>query len=280
MTVPRRAFGSSGVELSALALGTMRMAPPKFNAATALQLLLHLSDMGVTSFHVSHEYESHAFACEALAALRRERPSAPIEVIAKLAAPHFDEDGFSADRLRKRTDALLRDLPVERVDVVQWMVRQTPNEDGPRLAILERDRPLIADAAARLKAQGKIGAFAVFSYSEPFRRAVAPEPWCDGLVDYLNPMELDAAPWLDQLHARGQGFIALRPLFAGKLARQPADIDAALRFPLLHPATAAIVVSLSDLGQADEAIAAAEAACAEPEAFRAASTRYGGASPT
>src|SRR5271154_5862897 len=140
MLVPRRAFGRSGVGLSTLAFGTMRLMAPKFDADSALALLLHLSDHGVTSFHVSHEYESYAFVCDALAALRQARPAAPIELIAKIAAPHFDETGFSADRLRERVEALLERLPAERVDVVQWMVRHTPNEDAPRLAILARDR--------------------------------------------------------------------------------------------------------------------------------------------
>jgi aryl-alcohol dehydrogenase-like predicted oxidoreductase len=258
MAVPRRGFGRSGVSLSALAFGTMRLAPPKFDAASALALMLHLADHGVTSFHVSHEYDSFAFVCDALAALRRARPAAPIELIAKVAAPHFDETAFSAERLREQVEALLRRLPAERVDVVQWMVRHTPNDDAPRLAILQRDRPAVAEVAQRLKADGKIGAFAVFPYSEAFRRAALIEPFVDGLVDYLNPGELEAAPWLDGIEARGQGFVALRPLFAGALARDPGSVDAALRFPLLHPATAAMVISLSDRRQADQAIAAAQ----------------------
>lgn len=273
MAVPRRAFGGSGVELSALALGTMRMMAPKFDAAGAVDLLLRLADHGVTTFHVSHEYDSYPFVCEALVALRRARPAAPIELIAKLASPHFDEDGFAAERLRARIDALLHRLPADRVDVVQWMVRHTPNDDAPRLAILARDRAAIADAAAQLKAAGRIGAFAVFPYSEPFRRAVLAEPFVDGLVDYLNPSELEAAAWLDALQAAGRGFVAMRPLFAGQLPRDRASVDAALRFPLLHPATAAIVVSLSDTRQADQAIAAAQTR-ADAGAFRQALTGY------
>jgi aryl-alcohol dehydrogenase-like predicted oxidoreductase len=274
MAVPRRAFGASGVDLSALALGTMRLTPPRFDAAGALTLLLHLADRGVTSFHVSHEYDSFDFVCEALAGLRRARPAAPIELIAKIAAPHFDETGFLAERFSARIEALLHRLPAERVDVVQWMVRLTPNDDAPRLAVLERDRVAVAETSLRLKAQGKIGAMAVFPYSEPFRRVALAEPFVDGLVDYLNPSELDAARSLDALHTRGQGFIALRPLFAGKLAQDRAAVDAALSFSLLHSATAAMVVSLSDLRQADQAIAAAGAQ-ADRDAFGRALAGYG-----
>lgn len=274
MRVPRRAFGRSGVELSTLAFGTMRLTPPKFDADSAMALLGRLSDHGVTSFHVSHEYDSYPFVCDAMAALRRARPAAPVELIAKIASPHFDESGFSAERLRERIEALLLRLPAERVDVVQWMVRHTPNEDAPRLAILQRDRLAAAEAAERLKAEGKIGAFAVFPYSEPFRRAVLPETFVDGLVDYLNPRELEAVPWLDALQARGQGFVAMRPLFAGEVSRDPASVDAALRFPLLHPATAAMVVSLSDVRQADQAIAAAAETRPDQDAFSRAVASY------
>jgi aryl-alcohol dehydrogenase-like predicted oxidoreductase len=274
MDVPRRSFGGSDVTLSALALGTMRLAPPKFDADGAMALLLHLSDHGVSSFHVSHEYDSHGFVCAALAGLRRARPAAPVELIAKLASPHFDETAFSAQRLRERVETLLRQLPAQRVDVVQWMVRHTPNDDGPRLAILRRDREIIAEAAERLTAEGKIGAFAVFPYSAPFRAAALNEPFVAGLVDYLNPRELETAAWLDRLHASGQGFVAMRPLFAGALQRDPASIAAALRFPLLHPATAAIVVSLSNRAQADQAIAQA-ATPADRDAFAQAAAAYG-----
>lgn len=276
MLVPRRRFGGSDVTLSALALGTMRLAPPKFDADSALALITHLADHGVSSFHVSHEYDSHGLACEALAALRRARPSAPIELIAKLASPHFDETAFSARRLTDHVDALLRQLPARRVDVVQWMVRHTPNDDAPRLEILRRDREIIAEAAERLTAAGKIGAFAMFPYSEPFRAAALAEPFVAGLVDYLNPRELEAAAWLDRLQAGGQGFVAMRPLFAGAVARE--DVDAALRFPLLHTATAAIVVSLSNLAQADQAIAAA-ATAPDREAFARALAGYASVRP-
>lgn len=275
MPVPRRRFGGSDVTLSTLALGTMRLTSPKFDADSALALLTHLADHGVTSFHVSHEYESHGFTCAALAALRRARPSAPIELIAKLASPHFDETAFSARRLTDHVETLLRQTQARRVDVVQWMVRHTPNDDAPRLDILRRDRDAIAEAAERLAAQGKIGAFAMFPYSEPFRAAALAEPFVAGLVDYLNPKELEAAPWLHRLQARGQGFVAMRPLFAGAVTRGPVGVDDALRFPLLHPATATMVVSLSNRAQADQAIAAA-ATPADRDAFAQAAAAYAG----
>ena len=51
MGVPRRAFGSSDVGLSALALGTMRMMTPKFDADSAI----HLMDCGVAAKSNLHD---------------------------------------------------------------------------------------------------------------------------------------------------------------------------------------------------------------------------------
>ena len=79
--------------------------------------------------------------------------------------------------------------------------------------------------------------------------------------------------WMRFKHER-QGFVAMRPLFAGEVSRNPASVDAALRLPLLHPATAAMVVSLSDVRQADQAIAAAAETRPDLDAFSRAAASY------
>lgn len=242
MAVPRRAFGASGVELATVTFGTMRLLASGFDVASATGFLLSLYDAGVTSLHVSAEYESWRLTCEVVRALRKARPNGPLEIVAKHAAPHFDEVGFDPAVARARLDALRLGLGVDRIDVVQWMVRHTPNEDTPRLAVLDRDAAAIEDAWAGMKADGAVGAVTVFPYSAAFLRAALDLPWLDGLIDYLNLLELDAAPFLDALAASGRGFAAIRPLAAGRLADRAKE---ALRFPLLHPATASLIVTAS-----------------------------------
>ena len=264
---PRRPFGASGVELSALGFGVMRLAEKGFDADTAADFVTRLYDRGVTTFHVSHEYESHALACAALRGLRRRRPGARIEVVAKLAAPHFDQTGFDGRHAEGLIEALRRDLDVERIDLVQWMVRHTPNTDAPRLAILARDADRAGAVWAGLRQAGRIGALGVFPYSDAFAQAALDLPWVDGIVTYLNLEETEAAAYLDRLWTEGRGFVAIRPLNGGRLA---ANVRNAIRFPLLHPAVASTLLSVSTQAQAAEAIDAARQAVPDREAFQAA----------
>jgi aryl-alcohol dehydrogenase-like predicted oxidoreductase len=275
--IPRRRFGRSPIELSALCFGCMRLSPSRFDLKGAVELLLTLFDRGVTSFHSSHEYDTYAFFCAALRELRQLRPGRPIETIVKIGVPHFDEPEFSAARLRSLIDAELRNLRVDRVDIVQWLVRHTPNDDAPRLDILRRASSSIHEVWQRLHTEGKVGLLAVFPYSDAFLRASLELPDVAGLVTYLNLIETEAVPHLDGLAASGRGFAAIRPLNAGMLvsdrgehscAAVPAirgilqDIEAspstltrlALQFPLWHPAVATVIASLSSPEHAEEAM--------------------------
>ena len=242
----------------------MRLLAPRFDVASATDLLLSLYDQGVTGLHVSAEYDSWPVTCAAVKALRKARPGGPLEIVAKHAAPHFNEAGFDPAIARARIDELRLGLGVDRIDVVQWMVRHTPNEDTPRLEILSRDAALIEDAWSGMKSGGAIGALAVFPYSVAFLKAARDLAWVDGIVDYLNLIELDAAPFLDGLAASGKGFAAIRPLAAGKLADRAAE---ALAFPLLHPATASVIVTASSPANVAMALSAGRTT-ADPEVFR------------
>lgn len=252
--------------MSALCFGVMRLAQRGFDEAQATDFLARLYDRGVTSIHVSHEYESHALACAAVRGLRRIRPGAQLEIVAKLASPHFDESAFHAERVVARIEALRRDLSADRIDLVQWMTRHTPNEDAPRLAILKRDAGKIGETFAGLKASGRVGALGVFPYSDAFLRAALDYAWTDGVVSYLNLQETETVPYLDRLASEGRGFVAIRPLNAGALA---ADAERAIGFPLKHPAVASVIMSLSNAAQADTALAAVAGATADAAAFHA-----------
>lgn len=276
----RRTFGRSGVELSTLCFGTMRLLPPRFDLASATALVLDLVDRGVTSFHVSHEYESYPLACAALKALRRARPEATIEIVSKIPVPHFSEDRFDPARAIALIDADRQALGVERIDVVQWMVRHTPNDDAPRLAILARDGAVAEDTWGRLKADGKIGALAVFPYGDAMLQASLALPWVEGLVTYLNPLELEAAPYLDRLASEGRGFIAIRPLLAGKMTEDAPFWDAldvapddrsafAIAFSVMHPATASTILTASSPAHLDRAMRVIQGANIDRDRFTA-----------
>jgi aryl-alcohol dehydrogenase-like predicted oxidoreductase len=279
--LPRREFGRSGIGLSAFTFGTMRMAAPRFDEASATDFLIFLHDRGVTSFHVSHEYDSYPLACAALRGLRRARPDGAIETIAKIAEPHFDGTGFEGGRARRLVEEGRRDLCADRIDIVQWLVRQTPNEDAARLPVLTRDAARAEEVWGGLKAAGHVGALAVFPYSEAFMAASLDYGWIDGLVTYLNLAESEAAPHLDRLHREGRGFAAIRPLLAGgvmadaRLAALDPDqqVRQALQFPLLHPACASAILGVSSRAHAEAALDAIGGAQPDRARFHAMAQR-------
>jgi aryl-alcohol dehydrogenase-like predicted oxidoreductase len=280
----RRAAGASGVDLSALAFGSMRMEVYSAPDSHWERLFLLLLDAGVTTFHSSSEYESYPRFCRVLKKVRRTRPGPPIQHIVKLAAPHFNEQRFDASLFRERVDSELKNLGAESLSVVQWLLRQTPNSDEARLAVFRDSSDALAAEWESLRVAGKVGALTTFPYTQRFAAEALDLKVCSGLTSYLNPAELEYASWLDRMFERGQGFIAIRPMFAGKLLETPEIEDRAqlldeirggrsraefcLRFALLHPGVSSAIVSLSSLAHAQETIAAVNSVRPDPAEFR------------
>ncbi len=266
-----RSFGQSGVRTSPLIFGSMRLDPVRMAASEARQLLTYLIDHGVTTWHSSHEYESYAFFCELLRVLE---PPAPVHVI-KLGEPHFDAPRFRPERFVGLVEHALKALRTERIDIVQWMLRTTPNVDATRLPLLHACIGEVEATAAQLEAQGKIGALAVFPYTAATADVCLPREACDGLVTYVNLAEQEYVPYLADLHARARGCLAIRPLCGGALLdpetlggqaltrlAQSRGIsperraELALSWPLTHPCVSGVVVSVGTIAHAERAVSA------------------------
>lgn len=289
--IPRE-FGRSGIKLSPVTFGSMRLSPQKIDLDGAVELISYLYDHGVNTFHSSHEYDTDPFFCRVLKQFRSQNPNAEIKHIAKIGVPHFGEEEFNSDRLVTLIEDRLRDLATERIDVVQWLVRHQPNEDRYRLSILNACQTELEVTWAQLQQEGKVGALASFPYSTTFADAVLKLPTCQGLVTYLNLLELEMTPWLEQIAAQGQGYVAIRPLGGGSItsdavqdtAAQPQEqklqaianslnipskdiTKLAIQFPLLHPVVTSIMVSVSSIKHASEIIAAVDGLKSDRQAF-------------
>ncbi|MEO1340043.1 MAG: aldo/keto reductase [Cyanobacteria bacterium J06635_13] len=289
-----REFGRSGIRLSPITFGSMRL-NAQIGLDRAVELISYLYDHGVNTFHSSHEYDTDAFFCQVLKRFRAQNPSAEVKHIAKIGVPHFGEGEFSGDRLITLIENRLRDLGTERIDVVQWLVRHQPNEDRYRLPILDACQAELEIIWSQLQQAGKVGALASFPYSLPFAAAVLKLPTCQGLVTYLNLLELEMTPLLEQMANRGQGYIAIRPLYGGLITSSSAMVKSAagnqaqnqklraiasslnispanmtkfaIQFPLIHPVVTSVMVSVSSIEHASEIIAAVEDLKSDRQAF-------------
>lgn len=277
--IPRE-FGRSGIKLSPVTFGSMRLDPKRIELNRAVELITYLYNRGVNTFHSSHEYDTDAFFCRALGQFKAQNSGAEIKHIAKIGVPHFGESEFSSAKLITLVENRLRDLNTERIDLVQWLVRHQPNEDRYRLPILLACQQELQTTWSKLQQEGKVGALASFPYSLPFAEAVLQLPHCMGLVTYLNFLELEMAPLLKSMAANGQGYVAIRPLAGGSLVSSYIErestgsreksrkimaaldisikdvVKSAIQFPLLHPVVASVMVSVSTIAHAEEIIIA------------------------
>ena len=271
----RRFFGKTTVSMSPVTLGTMRFSPERVGQAQGgLALLQHLDEHGINTYHTSQEYDTHSFFCDVFRQFKKSRPLVDTTHIVKLAAPHFEETDFSAKNLEKGIDSQLKARGIEQIDIVQWLFRQKNNVDMIRIPKLLETVQDISNVFAKLIKSGKVRAFSCFPYSLAFAKIVNQHLLVDGFMDYLNIAERQWAVLIQDDTMNKCGFIAIRPLFAGKIIpwmkenlnalpsflgendNQDASIDWALSYPLLHPKTSSIVVSISNESQARAAIKA------------------------
>lgn len=288
-----REFGRSGITLSPVTFGSMRLNPDKIDSSAAVELITYLYQNGINTFHSSHEYETDRFFCQVLQKFRASHPNAEIKHIAKIGVPHFDETRFDSTKLVTAIENRLQQLGTERIDVVQWLVRHQPNDDRHRLPILTECQQELTHTWTRLQNEGKVGALASFPYSVPFAKAVLEFPICQGLVTYLNLLELEMTPLLTQMERSRQGYVAIRPLGGGAIAssavrgtKNPTDkilsvkaiakslnlpeadlTEFAISFPLLHPAVSSVMVSVTSIEHAEEIVAAASNVVSDRDRF-------------
>lgn len=281
-TLPRRSLGATGISFSTLTFGSMRLMPERLSVREAVTLLAHLIDAGVDTMHVSSEYESFAYFAEVFRALRIERDVTTLRFIAKVGVPHFGEESFDPHRFRAKIDGYLDALSLERIDVVQWLLRYDLKQPEARAALFDRDADVVSRSVEALKRAGKIRSMVSFPYTDTIALRALDLPECDGLALYVNPLELDSVPLLDRAHAAGKNVLAIRPLAAGRmlteapseaLARaiehEPTErVLAAFRYALAHPAVVTTVASLGSIPHADDAIRAV-ARCTVDHAWHA-----------
>lgn len=248
----------NNLSISELTFGTMRFEYD--NDYEAEILLKKAIDLGVTSFHTSFEYKSHNYFKEIFAKVQSFFPSKHFQHIIKLGEPHFDSKYFDASRFEKIIDKQLLELKAERIDVVQWLLRHTPNEDKFRIKILEDSIFELSELVSKLKKKGKIALFGSHPYSIKFAEKVSSFSHLDIWITYLNLIEKEWIPLLDK------PFIGIRPLAAGKLMKKNdiwkyirendffygrGKLESLCLYPLLHPNVKSLIISIRNLNNLD-----------------------------
>lgn len=286
-----RAFGTSGLHVSPVTFGAMRITPDDDGASS---VLLHALERGVTAIDTARNYgESEAIVGRTLRQWRGPRP-----LIATKVKPldtsnwrfHVPiEAQFTPASIVASVDASLETLGVERIDYLQlhqWYYSWSHAPDW-------------LETMHRLQAHGKIGHFGVSAQDHEHDGVlkVVDDRMVDGVQIVLNAFESRPLVSVVPLAlTRGVGVVA-RSVFdhsgglAGAATRETLARDVKLsaaspeivteylsridrlrqearahglslaalsvRFALSHPGVSTLAISMTTTAQVDEAIAAA-----------------------
>lgn len=244
------------INTSELTFGSMRF---EFNSDSEAEKLLRESiKIGINTFHTSFEYPCHNYFASIFKKVKKDFPSVHFHHIIKLGEPHFDSNTFNPKRFERIIDEQLLALNTERIDIVQWLLRHSPNTNKYRLKILEESHLKFNETIKNLKQAGKIKSIGSHPYSLKFAKKVDSLSSMECWVTYLNLLEIEWKPLLEK------PFLAIRPLAAGKIVKnneiwgylkkhsyfvRKSKLESTLKFPLLHPNVKTLITSIRNLNQ-------------------------------
>jgi aryl-alcohol dehydrogenase-like predicted oxidoreductase len=244
--LPRRPLGSTGLEISVLGLGTVKLGrdqgvkyPTAFTIPddrAAADLLALAAELGVNLIDSAPAYGNSEERLGQLLAGQRDRWLICTKVGEEFenGVSHFD---FSAAHTRASVERSLRRLRTDVLDLV------LVHSDGNDLDVIDRSGAL--EALARCKQAGLVRAFGVSTKTvEGGLRAAA---LTDCVMVTYNLQQRDDAPVLDYCAANGKGALIKKAFGSGHIAagagQAPADpVRASLDLVLGHPGTTSAIV--------------------------------------
>jgi len=174
-----------------------------------------------------------------------------------------------------------------------------------RLADLPGIVEPLGEVVEELTSEGKMGHLATFPYTVGYARAALETDLFEGVVAYFDLLETEMLDLFPELRRRGAGFIGIRPLMGGLLTDKRIDraalpagdrmngpewdraydqleeakrllgepdtswTELALRISLTHPDVVSTVVSINDVGQLEQVLAACDGEYGDVESLNA-----------
>lgn len=304
-----RRLAGTDLDVSVLCFGPTRTGSPEAGEdarnRTGERAFAAALDAGMNFVHSSYEYRRGSMAT--IGEVTRSHPKRnDIHHVVKVPVPDFEDNGtFSEAKFRQRVEEALTLFNADRIAVLQWMWRSTPNDNQIRLPMLPMIIDDVSAAFERMRSEGKVGYLMTFPYTIEAGRAALALNRFSGMIGYFNPLTLELSDILPELEKRGQGFIALRPLYEGLLTDKRPTLDSlsaddrlhareirelyelreivartfaeeigdsmtrfALRFPLYSAATASIAVGLNTEDQVRSAIAMVDGVKPRPDVLK------------
>ncbi|MEZ4796625.1 MAG: aldo/keto reductase [Flavobacteriaceae bacterium] len=234
------------LNLSKVTLGTMRFLDKNLSAKDVTKIIDECFSVGIDTHHSSFEYNSYQLY---VSALKNSAYKKQIKHIVKLSSPHFEDNPltFSSKTLEAKVDEELKNLNIEQIDVLQWLVRSKPINDVDRLNVLSNQMDEIEECLFSLKQKGKIKSAFSFPYSVSFAQEVIKLKQIDGIISYLNLEENEYSEFANTVP-----FIAIRPFLRGTLLQngnKEQKINECLKHIDSHKNVLTKVISINSLDQ-------------------------------
>lgn len=266
--LPRRPLGRTGIEVSVLGLGTVKLGravgvkypfeftPPDDEQAAAL--IRRAEELGVNLIDTAPAYGVAERRLGRLLAGRRED-----WVLCTKAGEEFDlatgtsSYDFTPRAIRESVERSLSRLRTDRIDIVLL------HSDGSDAFVLGESGAL--DALQRLKAEGKVRAVGA-STKTPEGALLAAER-SDAVMLTLNPAERADEPAVGAAQRAGAGVLVKKALASGHLGRLSTERNSAVedsfRFVLGHAGVSSVIVGTINPDHLAENCAAAARATQE-----------------
>ncbi|NIA69371.1 aldo/keto reductase [Pelagibius litoralis] len=289
MSIAYRRLRGTSLDVSVLCYGPMRLATTPSDPLLPVheRAMRAALDGGINFVHSSYEYGVRWLMNRVLS----DHPARnDLHHVIKVPVPDWDDGAFDGRKYEMRIDEALKELCCEQIALVQWMWRIRPHDETHRLPLLARCIDGLRETHERLAQAGKVGELATFPYF-PQSAAAAMMSSADFkcLIGYYNLLEVELSPVADMLEADGRSFLAIRPLYEGVLTDRYADHASvphdhrlkaakyaaafekraalmkafpeiaeqgltkfALRFPLLSPNCASVIVGINTEEQVEQ----------------------------
>jgi aryl-alcohol dehydrogenase-like predicted oxidoreductase len=239
-SVPKRQLGSTGIDVSCLGLGTVKLGrnqgvkyPRHFdlpNDEQVIALLDQARGLGINFIDTAPAYGSSE---ERLGKLMQNRQD---WIICSKVGEEF-EDGvshfdFSAQHTRRSVERSLRRLRTDYLDLVLI------HSNGEDLEILEQTDCL--ETLLNLKDEGLIRAVGMSTKTViGGKRAL---PLCDALMLTFNATTTAEEPVIDLARAQGKAILVKKAFDSGHATDQPGGPEQALGFVLSKPGVSSVIV--------------------------------------
>ncbi|GAB5497900.1 MAG: aldo/keto reductase [Pseudohongiellaceae bacterium] len=258
MTLPLRALGSTGIQVSCLGLGTVKFGrnldvkyPQGFALPEdheVLRLLEQARELGINLLDTAPAYGSSEQRLGRLLSNRDDWILTTKVGEEFLSGKSFFN--FDAEHVQKSIERSLRHLNTDYLDLVLI------HSDGKDLAILESSDCL--ETLEKLKAKGLIRAIGMSTKTvDGGKRAVE---LTDAVMVTYNPASTEEESVIDYAAQQHKGVLIKKALNSGHLGGQQGDVASDLAFALNKPGVSSVIVGTINPEHLNRNVAAAKAA--------------------